>query len=71
MGIATREKVKMRTVYCLRVRFSDDDAWGQPTYYRTKAERDNDARVARIIGSMRTHSYEEKNTAEETAALFN
>ena len=59
----------MKTVYVLRCRFTDQDAWLDPVYYRKRKERDNDASASRIIGGFRTHSYEEKKTQEEIDEL--
>ena len=52
-------------IYGIRTRFSDDDSWSEPTFYRKKADRDGVASMNRIIGGIRTHSFEEKTTIEE------
>lgn len=61
---ALSPKAKLKTVYVLRVRRNDSEPWSQPSYYRSRKERDADARMNRIIGGIRTHSYEEKMTLE-------
>lgn len=60
----------MKTVYALRIRMDDKDPWSEPDYFRTRKQRDRAASTNRIIGGIRTHSYEEKKTPEELAALF-
>ena len=60
----------MKTVYVLRVRLSDEESWGEPEYYRTREERDKTERFNRVLGGVRTHSYEEKKTPEEIEQLF-
>lgn len=57
-------KSKTKTVYLLRVRDDDQSSWGEPSTYRTRKERDKTAAYCRIIGGLRTHSYEEKVPAE-------
>lgn len=59
----------MKTVYVLRVRLSDSEPWGEATYYRRRRDRDQDERVNRVMGGIRTHSYEEKKTPEEIDQL--
>lgn len=59
----------MKAVYVLRVRMADSEPWGEPTYYRRRASRDRTARMNRILGGIRTHSYEEKKTPEEIDEL--
>lgn len=59
-----------KTVYVLKTRFTDDEPWSEPGYYRTRKERDKDAAMNRAFGGIRTHSYEEKKTPEEYAQLF-
>lgn len=60
----------MKTVYCLRIRPDDKSDWGEPQYYRLKSKRDTDAAFVRIIGGMRTFSYQEKKTDEEAKLLL-
>lgn len=60
----------MKTVYVLRIRPDDNSEWGEPEYYRTRRERDRTAYVNRIIGGIRTHSYEEKKAPKQIAELF-
>lgn len=64
------QRVKMKTVYVLRVRPHDDTPWSEPEYYRTRKERDETAAMNRAWGGIRTHSYEEKKTLEEVEQLF-
>lgn len=59
----------MRTVYVLRVRPDDDSPWSEPAYYRTRKQRDRNASMNRVLGGIRTHSYEEKKTPEEIDEL--
>jgi len=60
----------MKTVYVLRTRASDEDSWSDPEYYRTRKERDETERFNRVLGGIRTHSYQEKKTEEEIAELL-
>lgn len=62
---------RTRTVYVLRIREDDSAPWGEPTYYRTRRRRDRAAMTCRALGGLRTHSFEEKMTAEDAAAIFN
>lgn len=59
----------MKIIYALRIRPDDNSEWSEPEYYRTRKERDRTASVNRIIGGIRTHSYEEKKTPDEVEAL--
>ena len=61
--------MKKTTVYCLRIRESDDGDWGDPTFYRTRKERDSSAHLNRCLGGIRTWSYEEKKSAEEMTKM--
>ena len=61
---------QMRTIYVLKVRQDDSSPWSEPTYYRTKKERDDTERLNRILGGIRTHSYNEKKTPEELEEIF-
>ncbi len=61
---------KKKTVYCLRTRDNDSEDWRAPEYFRTRKERDDAAATCRIIGSFRTHSYEEKVSAEAAEELL-
>lgn len=61
----------MKTIYFLRTRFDDSEPWSEPEPFRSRKARDNAASQARIIGGIRTHSYEErmkKEAAEELLA---
>ncbi len=59
----------MKTVYCLRTRLDDSQPWGEPEYFRTRKLRDSAASVCRIMGGIRTHSFEEKVNAEALEAI--
>lgn len=63
--------MKKKTIYVLRIRNSDDDEWGDPAYFLTKKARDRSAMINRILGYVRTYSYEEKKTLEEIENLTN
>lgn len=60
-----KSKGKLRTVYCLRIRGDDQELWGQPTRYFSRKERNNDEKMCRIIGGMRTHSYDERRQVDD------
>lgn len=49
-----------KTVYCLRVRPDDNSDWSEPEYFDSRKERDKVAAKSRILGGIRTHSYQEK-----------
>lgn len=66
LGVSGRPKL----VYCLRVRMDDSAPWSDPEYYRTRRERDRVAATNRILGGIRTHSFEERKTPAELAELF-
>lgn len=66
----TQAKPKMKTVYVLQIRPDESHPWGEPEYYQTRKERDETERINRIIGGIRTHSYQEKKTLEEIEELF-
>lgn len=61
--------MKTKLVYVLRIRWSDSDSWGQPNYYRSRAARDYDEKMNRLVGGIRTHSYQERKTEAEIEAL--
>jgi len=70
MSTRTRHQSKsLKTVYALRIRPDDNSVWGEPEYYRTRKERDRTESMNRIIGGIRTHSYEEKKTPDEVESL--
>ncbi len=56
---------KKKTIYGIRTRGSDNDSWSEPAFYKTRGERNKVASMNRIIGGIRTHSFEEKITIEE------
>lgn len=64
------DKPKLKTVYCLRVRMDDESHWGEPEYYRTKRERDRVASMNRVLGGIRTHSFQERKPTEEVERIF-
>jgi hypothetical protein len=47
--------------YLLRTRKDEAYAWSEPEVFATRKERDQVAAVERIIGRMRTWSYEESD----------
>jgi hypothetical protein len=55
----------MYTIFYLRTRFSDDDEWMNPEGFVSRKMRNDAAAHDRIIGGLRTHSYEEKVTKEQ------
>lgn len=62
--------MKKKTVYALRLRDTDEGDWGEPTYYKTQKERDNDAAECRALGGFRTWRYEEKVSPERAKELI-
>lgn len=44
--------------FILRTRVNDDAEWGEPEVFATRRQRDKAASFARIIGGLRTHSFE-------------
>jgi hypothetical protein len=60
----------MKTVYCLRIRESDEGDWSEPVFYRTRKERDEVARLNRCLGGIRCWLYEERKAADEVEELF-
>jgi hypothetical protein len=60
----------MKTVYVLRVRADESEPWSEPQYYLKRKDRDDDERVNRCLGGIRTRSYSEKKTPEEVEQLF-
>ena len=60
----------MKTVYCLRIRESDEGDWSEPMAYKTQKERDEVAAFSRITVGLRAWSYEQKMTVEEAKELF-
>ena len=47
--------------YMLRCRRDDNSDWCEPEEFPTRRARDMAGSFARIIGGLRTHSYEEKS----------
>lgn len=60
----------MKTVYVLRIRHDESELWGEPVYYQRRKDRDDDERLNRCLGGIRTWPYEEKKTAKEIERLF-
>ena len=56
---------KKKTVYVLRIRLDESQEWGQPIYYISRVNRNEAASTNRIIGGLRTWSYEEKMDASK------
>jgi hypothetical protein len=61
--------MKMKTVYCLRIRFSDDEPWREPSFYKRRKDRDYDEVMNRCLGGSRTWRYEETMPAEKAEEL--
>lgn len=59
----------MKTIYCLKIRTDDKQPWSEANYYRTRAKRDKDSAMNRIMGGLRTFSYEDKVTKEQFEEL--
>ena len=59
-----------KTIYAVRMRDNDEAEWGEPDYYPTRKARDTTERYCRIIGGIRTHSYEERVSQDELAQAF-
>lgn len=68
--MTTETKIKKKTVYGLRLRLSDNDPWSDTSWYKTAARRNHVAAMNRIIGGIRTHSFQEKKTLEEIEELW-
>lgn len=62
-------KQRLKTVYVLRIRPDDNAEWSESSFYKSRKKRDRDGSMNRIMGGMRTHSYDEKKTAEELDAI--
>ena len=62
--------MRKKTVYFLRTRLTDDSEWGPPEAFASKRERDEAGSYARILGGLRTHSYEEKMTPDEAEEVL-
>lgn len=54
----------------MRVRMSDFDEWSEVGYFLTRKERDKVGAMNRILGGIRTHSFEEKKSKEEIESIF-
>lgn len=65
----TTLSVKKKTVYGIRTRMQDSDPWSEPTWYRTAKQRDRIGSMNRIIGGIRTWSFQEKKTMEEIESM--
>lgn len=62
--------MKKKTVYGLKTRFTDNDEWSETEWFKTKVARDRAGSVNRIIGGIRTYSFQEKKTLEEIQKLY-
>ena len=62
--------MKKKTVYGLKLRLNDNEGWCCPSWFKTKKQRDTAASFNRIIGGIRTYSFDEKKTLEEIAAIM-
>lgn len=58
---AKRKAMGVKRMHVLRTREDDKSDWSQPEYYPTKRERDGEASLCRILGGIRTHSYQESS----------
>jgi len=56
---------KYKTIYGLKIRFKDNEEWSNTTWFKTRKERDRTASVNRIIGGLRTYSFQERKPVEE------
>jgi hypothetical protein len=68
--IADAIKPKYKTVYGLRIRTNDNEDWSEPEYFKTRKQRDNAEKYARILAGFRTWRIEQKKTIEEIEELF-
>lgn len=60
----------MKKVYCMRVKLSESDEWSDVEYFRTRKERDTSGSMNRILGGVRTYSFEEMKSKEEIESIF-
>jgi len=60
----------MKTLYCLRIRIDDASPWGKTKFFSTRTERDRIASFNRIIGGLRTYSFEEKVSKQQAIVLL-
>jgi len=58
-----------KTLYGLKIRMNDNDQWFETSWFKNKRERDKLASFNRIIGGIRTHSFEEKKTLQQITDL--
>jgi hypothetical protein len=56
---------KKKIFYGLKTRLTDEDKWSEPIFFKTARERNGVAAVNRIIGGIRTYSFEEMKTLDE------
>lgn len=61
-------KPKKKTVFAISTKMTDADNWTEPSYFKKKSARDKCGAMNRIIGGIRTHSYDHKMTVEEFEA---
>jgi hypothetical protein len=58
-----------KTIYGLKTRLVDAEKWSPAEYYASEKERDGIAAQCRIIGGIRTHSFEERVSSERARDL--
>lgn len=58
-----------KKIYGLRTRNTDKDKWSEAQYFQSEKARNEAAAFNRIIGGIRTHSFDEKVTQEELDTL--
>jgi hypothetical protein len=56
---------KQKTVYVLRIHLDESKEWGKPIYYNYRVKRNEAASLNRIIGGLRTWSYQERMDASK------
>ena len=57
-GETTTRPKKRRKVYCLRTRVDDTSEWSDEEVFDRRKDRDTIASECRILGGIRTHSFE-------------
>lgn len=60
----------MKRLHVLRIRRDDDSPWSEPEYFDSKRERDKVAAFNRVLGGIRTHSYQESKAEAEARAVL-
>lgn len=59
------KKPKQKIIYVLRIRLDESKEWGTPIYYNSRVNRNEAASLNRIIGGLRTWSYQERMDASK------